>query len=206
MSDTNGTGRAYAATSTAPAVATMGHARGAISTNAGLVVAIAASVAAVVAFTLVYWQALPSTPLLLWAAAGVAVALVGGVWLQRRLAAGQVAEIQMAKSVLGWAIATALVWLAMPTSAAFLAGGETKWPMLVVPLYVAIGWVWVYPLYPSSMLIVCGGALGAVSLRFLMLGGIGALVAAAGLAVVGAIVVKKRSRRPSLFPSPRRPD
>ena len=95
----------------------------------------------------------------------------------------------MAKSVLGWAIATALVWLAMPTSAAFLAGGETKWPMLVIPLYVAVGWIWVYPLYPSSMLVVCGGAVSAVSVRFVMLGGTGALAAAAGLVLVAAIVV-----------------
>ena len=189
MSDIKRTGRAHAATSLASAMATVGHDRGAIYTGAGLVVAIAASVAAVVAFTLVYWHALASEPLFSWAVVGCAVALVGGVWLQRRLAAGQVPESAMAKSVLGWAIATALVWLAMPTSAAFLAGGETKWPMLVIPLYVAVGWIWVYPLYPSSMLVVCGGAVSAVSVRFVMLGGIGALAAAAGLVLVAAIVV-----------------
>ena len=72
MSDIKRTGRAHAATSLASAMATVGHDRGAIYTGAGLVVAIAASVAAVVAFTLVYWHALASEPLFSWAVVGCA--------------------------------------------------------------------------------------------------------------------------------------
>lgn len=187
MDDTINAGQAEVATT--PASFTT-HDRDANHDSAGLIIAIAASVAGVIAFAAIYWNAIPTGWLMTWAVGGVSVTLAGGIWLQKRLADGTAADHRLHRAILCYAITTAMVWALMPTSSAFIGGEGAKWPLLAIPLYVVGGWLWVFPLFPAAMLVVCGGVIGAAAVRLYMLGGADAYLAVAGFIMIAAIVIR----------------